>query len=71
MAAPLKAGLPPGCELASGYQVQLLALDASGNQVAGVNLSDVAFLVTDLQPEQTNAAPGAPLPLLVPTDQLV
>ena len=71
MAAPMKTGLPPELELASGYQVQLLALDSSGNAVANVSLVDVSFFVTDLAISPATDSGGAPLPLLVPTDELV
>lgn len=72
MAAPMKAGLPPDCELAAGFQVQLLALDASGNPVANVQLSEVAFFVTDIGTGGGATGPDdTPLPLLVPSDELV
>jgi hypothetical protein len=69
MAAPMKAGLPPECVLSSGYVLRLVALDATtGAQVAGVQLSEVSFFVTDLV---GNVEDAAPAPLLVPSDELV
>jgi hypothetical protein len=69
MAEPLTAGLPPDCVLSAGYTVRLVALDpTTGNTVAGVNLSDISFFVTDLA---GNAGGDAPNPLLVPSEGFV
>jgi hypothetical protein len=70
-APPMKTGLPPDCVLSAGYIVRLAAINpTTGAAVAGVQLSDVSFFVTDLI-----SAPGsgdqAPMPLLVPSDQTV
>lgn len=68
-AAPLIAGLPPDCELQSGYVVRLVALDPStGATVAGVTLSDVSLFVTDLR---GNVGDLVPDPKLVPSSELV
>lgn len=70
MAGVIKGGLPPDLVLASGYRIRLLALDATTfAQTAGVNLSQVAFFVTDLLDAATPVDPGAvPSPLLVPSE---
>lgn len=71
MAAPLKATLPPDCQLSSGYIIRITALDpTSGASVAGVTLSDVSFFVTDLSPDLGGGGGGfdAPMPLLVPVE---
>jgi hypothetical protein len=70
-AAPMIAGLPPDCVLSAGYVVRLTALDPStGATVAGVQLSEVSFFVTDLAPTGADTIGDAPLPLLVPSDQI-
>lgn len=70
MAGVIKGGLPPDLVLASGYRVRLLALDSSTfAEIGGVNLTDVAFFVTDLLDAATPTDPGAvPSPLLVPSE---
>lgn len=50
MAAPLTAAIPPGLDLGAGYVVEFTALDAStGAVVSGVNVSNAALLVTNVQ----------------------
>lgn len=69
MPEPLTAGLPLDCTLSAGYVMRLVALDpTTGNTVAGVNLSDISFFVTDLM---GNAQDDAPNPLLVPSEGFV
>ena len=69
----MTAGLPADCTLSAGYIVRLVALDpTTGASVAGVNLRDVSFFVTDLNSDGTTTGPdNTPLPLLVPSDELV
>ena len=69
----MTAGLPADCTLSAGYIVRLVALDpTTGASVAGVNLRDVSFFVTDLNPGAGSSGPdNTPLPLLVPTGELV
>jgi hypothetical protein len=44
MAKPLTVALPPNLELSDGYVIRVTALDAAtGNEVAGVKVSDIAF----------------------------
>lgn len=71
MAAPMKTGLPPDCTLAAGYIIRLVALDTSGNSVAGVNLSNISFFVTDLISGPASSPDDTPTPLLVPVQELV
>lgn len=69
MPEPLTAGLPLDCTLSAGYVMRLVALDpTTGNTVAGVNLSDISFFVTDLM---GNAQDDTPNPLLVPSEGFV
>ena len=68
MAAEMQAGLPPDCHLASGYTVRLTALDATGNPVAGVSLSGVAFFVHPVASPGSSGPDDTPAPLLVPVD---
>ena len=72
-AAPMTAGLPVDCTLSAGYVVRLVAIDpTTGAAVAGVQLSDVSFFVTDLEAGGGATGPdNTPLPLLVPTGELV
>lgn len=72
MPQPLIAPLPLDLVLASGYVVRFTALSpTTGATITGVRVTDVAFQVRPV-----NIGPGgtvdglAPLPLLVPTDQL-
>jgi len=69
VAAPLKTGLPPDCILDGGYIIRLTAVSATtGAVVAGVTVSGVELQVSQL------AGPSlveAPMPFLVPSDQLV
>lgn len=71
MAAPVQTGLPLNCELASGYQVVITALDASGNIVAGVQLEGVSFFVTDILDVSGSSTDNTPAPLLVPVSETV
>ena len=65
MPQPLIAGLPPDCELASGYIVRVAALDpTTGAQVTGVQLSDVSIFCTDVNGNLSDLTPD---PLLVPS----
>ncbi len=65
MPQPLIAGLPPDCELASGYIVRVTALDpTTGAQVTGVQLSDVSIFCTDVNGNLSDLTPD---PLLVPS----
>lgn len=49
MAAPMKAGIPPGMDLTDGYIIQFTALDAAtGTVVTGVNVSNASLLVDNL-----------------------
>jgi hypothetical protein len=67
MPVPLKAELPPDCVLSAGYVIRITALDpTTGAAVAGVQLSDVSFFVTDLL---GNIEDAAPEPLLVPSSE--
>jgi hypothetical protein len=71
MPAPLIADLPPDCTLSAGYVVRLTALDpTTGAVVAGVTLSDISFFVTDLAPDGGTFTDDAPMPLLVPSDEI-
>jgi hypothetical protein len=70
MPAPAIAALPLDLILSSGYVIRFTALNpTSGAAVTGVRVTDVAFQVRPV-----NIGPGgvdidgAPLPLLVPTD---
>jgi len=48
MAQPLTVALPPNLELSGGCIIRVTALDpATGNEVAGVTVSDITFEVDD------------------------
>lgn len=71
MPVPLKAGLPPDLVLSAGYVVRLTALDpATGSTVSGVRLTDISVFVTDVGDTSTRGDTDAPMPLLVPSDEL-
>lgn len=71
MPQPLKASLPPDCILSAGYVIRITALNpVDGSTVAGVSLSDISFFVTPLDQPLTGENGEAPMPLLVPSDQL-
>jgi len=70
-AQPLIAALPLDLVLASGYSIRLTALSpTTGAVITGVKVADVAFQVrpVNIGPDGTTDG-GAPLPLLVPTDE--
>lgn len=49
MAAPLKAGIPPGLDLVSDFVIQFTALDEStGAVVSGVTVENATLLVDNL-----------------------
>lgn len=49
MAQVLNAGLPPGLRLGPGWQVQLVAVDATtGNTVAGVKVSNATLAARNI-----------------------
>jgi hypothetical protein len=71
MPQPLIAALPKDLILASGYVIRLTALvPGTGATVTGVRVTDVAFQVrpVNIGPD-ASGIDGAPMPLLVPTDQ--
>jgi hypothetical protein len=68
---PLIAALPLDLILNSGYQIRFTALSPStGAAITGVRVTDIAFQVrpVNIGPGGTDEG-GAPLPLLVPTDE--
>ncbi len=69
MAEPLKAGMPPDLDIIGDYRVRLTAVSpTTGAVVFGVIVSGVAIQATNLGSPLDELAP---LPRLVPTDQLV
>jgi hypothetical protein len=69
MAEPLKAGMAPDLIIDGSYKVRLTAVDATtGAVVAGVIVSEVAIQATDLVGSFSDQAP---MPMLVPSDQVV
>jgi hypothetical protein len=71
MPQPLIAALPLDLVLASGYQIRFQALSpTTGAAITGVRVTDVAFQVRPINiGPAAEGIDGAPMPLLVPTDQ--
>jgi len=54
---PLVVALPPSLDLEHGWEIRLTALDAAtGNEVAGVNVSNVVFEVDVTGPPGTDTS---------------
>lgn len=58
MAQPLIVAMPPGIEMKGGYTVALTAVDpTTGAEVAGVDVSNVAFQVDLFDPAGPHRLP--------------
>lgn len=69
MAAPLIAGLPPDITLQGDYLLRFAAVDpTTGAPVAGVVVSGVSIFGAQLAGPDEGVSP---LPMLVPSDQVV
>lgn len=73
MPAPSIAALPLDLVMESGYQIRFTALDAAtGNAVAGVRVTDVAFQVRPVNiGADVGGVFGDEFPLLVPVTESV
>lgn len=74
MAQKLKASLPPDFDLPANFIVQVTAVDpASGADVTGVKVSNVAIMAAPLTPDTTDTeplfVPTTPLWLPIPLDE--
>lgn len=69
MAAPMKAGLAPDLVIGQGYIIRLTAISpTTGAVVAGVSISNASVFATHLGGPIDDLVP---MPMLVPSDQIV